>query len=167
MIEVKYLMEPKPIVPVNVIHKVIGSITELQHILNELCYLGKDRNQLHIDGVIETNTVYAIRQFQIDNNLEVDGIPSFYTWSALRKSIEIKSNPVPIRGIVTKDSINVIQFLCSNPNIIVPVIGTLEKGDIVKIKEKELFKLQGQDWYLIEYCEQGGYVPVNDIELQQ
>lgn len=71
--------------------KTIGTIVELQISLNKLKCFGKDGNTLEVDGNIGTNTMYAIRQFQIKNNLNVDGVPGYYTWSLIRKKLEVKN----------------------------------------------------------------------------
>lgn len=55
----------------------------LQQILNRKSYRGYNGKPLEEDGDFGTNTLTAVRAFQRDNNLEVDGIVGKMTWSKL------------------------------------------------------------------------------------
>lgn len=57
----------------------------LQQILNKKSYRGYNGKPLEEDGEFGTNTLTAVRAFQRDNNLEVDGIVGKMTWSALTR----------------------------------------------------------------------------------
>lgn len=47
------------------------------------------------DGDFGTNTYYAVRRFQIENQLEVDGIVGDATWAALEKATKKEEEPKP------------------------------------------------------------------------
>lgn len=57
----------------------------LQQILNKKSYRGYNGRPLDEDGEFGTNTLTAVRAFQRDNGLEVDGIVGKMTWSALTR----------------------------------------------------------------------------------
>ena len=57
----------------------------LQKILNKKSYRGYNGRPLNEDGEFGTNTLTAVRAFQRDNGLEVDGIVGKMTWSALTR----------------------------------------------------------------------------------
>lgn len=61
------------------------AVLELQ---NKLSILGYDG--LMIDGVAGTDTVQAIKRFQADHGLDVDGICGVKTWAAVRAAIDAK-----------------------------------------------------------------------------
>lgn len=55
----------------------------IQMRLNDLGYTDKNGNPLAVDGSIGPATTYAIKQFQKDNDLEVDGCVGDITWNQL------------------------------------------------------------------------------------
>ena len=63
--------------------KNIEAIKALQRLLNAQGYKGKNGKALEIDGSFGGNTDYAVRDFQADEKLEVDGIVGRDTWTAL------------------------------------------------------------------------------------
>ena len=58
-------------------------VKTLQRLLRASDYLGADKLPLTIDGIFGRNTDYAVRSFQKDNNVNVDGIVGIDTWSKL------------------------------------------------------------------------------------
>ena len=58
-------------------------VKTLQRLLKATDYLGADKLPLTVDGVFGRNTDYAVRSFQKDNNVNVDGIVGIDTWSKL------------------------------------------------------------------------------------
>ena len=68
------------------------SVRTLQQMLIEAGYsVGPDG----ADGDFGTNTYYAVRRFQIEHNLEVDGIVGEETWAALEKVLKKEEEPKP------------------------------------------------------------------------
>ena len=61
------------------------AVKNLQLLLNGKGFTGKDAQKLTIDGDFGSNTDYAVRNFQLAKNLEVDGIVGSKTWEALLK----------------------------------------------------------------------------------
>lgn len=55
----------------------------IQMRLNDLGYLDENGKVLDVDGKFGSNTLYAVKQFQQDNNLSVDGIVGDLTWKAM------------------------------------------------------------------------------------
>ena len=58
-------------------------VVKVQRRLNDLGYVGKDGKRLAVDGNFGANTDYAVRQYQKDNNLTVDGSVGPATWKSL------------------------------------------------------------------------------------
>ena len=58
-------------------------VKTLQRLLRASDYLGADKLPLTIDGIFGRNTDYAVRSFQKDNNVNVDGVVGIDTWSKL------------------------------------------------------------------------------------
>ena len=70
-----------------------ASVKDLQQKLIDLGYsVGPDG----ADGDFGTNTYYAVRRFQIENDLEVDGIVGDETWYAIDMAIKKKNSTVII-----------------------------------------------------------------------
>lgn len=63
--------------------KNIEAVKTLQRLLKQLGYKGKDNKVLTIDGSFGGNTDFAVRWFQDDENLDVDGSVGRDTWTAL------------------------------------------------------------------------------------
>lgn len=63
--------------------KNIEAIKTLQRLLKSYSYKGKDGKPLEIDGSFGGNTQYAVREYQADEKLKVDGIVGKDTWTAL------------------------------------------------------------------------------------
>lgn len=57
----------------------------LQILLNAYGYRDADGDILAVDNDFGANTEYAVRNFQEDNGLAVDGVVGFNTWSAILK----------------------------------------------------------------------------------
>lgn len=58
-------------------------VKTLQRLLKATDYLGADKLPLTVDGIFGRNTDYAVRSFQKDNNVNVDGVVGIDTWSKL------------------------------------------------------------------------------------
>lgn len=58
-------------------------VKTLQRLLKAMDCLGADKLPLAVDGVFGSNTDYAVKSFQKDNRLTVDGIVGSATWSKL------------------------------------------------------------------------------------
>lgn len=66
-------------------------VKKLQEMLIEAGYdVGPDGP----DGDFGNNTYYAVRRFQIEHNLEVDGEAGDNTWAALKKALKKEESPV-------------------------------------------------------------------------
>lgn len=63
--------------------KNIEAIKTLQRLLKQLGYKGKDNKILSIDGSFGGNTEFAVRWFQGDEGLEIDGVVGRDSWTAL------------------------------------------------------------------------------------
>lgn len=61
------------------------AVKNLQLLLNGKGFTGKEAQKLTIDGDFGSSTDYAVRNFQLAKNLEVDGIVGSKTWEALLK----------------------------------------------------------------------------------
>ena len=67
-------------------------VKKLQEMLIEAGYdVGPDGP----DGDFGNNTYYAVRRFQIEHNLEVDGEAGDNTWAALEKAVKKEEEPKP------------------------------------------------------------------------
>lgn len=64
-------------------------VERLQSMLNFV----KGVNDLDVDGIFGPKTEAAVRAFQSDENLTVDGIVGRYTWSALLRRWLLFSQP--------------------------------------------------------------------------
>ncbi len=60
-----------------------ADVKELQKRLNSLGFVGEDGKKLVEDGDFGSNTEYAVRMYQEQNGLKVDGIVGENTWSSL------------------------------------------------------------------------------------
>ena len=79
--------EEKVMVELSIIRK--GSkgeeVKTVQRLLKELGYKGENKKVLAIDGSAGGNTIYALRNFQRDRGLAVDGVCGSATWNELLK----------------------------------------------------------------------------------
>lgn len=64
-------------------NKGINEIYTLQRLLKALGYKGKANKTLAVDGSFGGNTEFAVKTFQHDKGLEVDGVVGKKTWKAL------------------------------------------------------------------------------------
>lgn len=55
----------------------------MQRLLLSICYIGKNGKPLDLDGQFGANSEYALRKFQDEAGLEVDGICGPMTWKRL------------------------------------------------------------------------------------
>lgn len=65
-----------------------SKVKELQTMLKKLGYKDSDGNVLDIDGSFGSKTEYAVKAFQKDYKLTVDGICGPITWEALEKAFK-------------------------------------------------------------------------------
>jgi peptidoglycan hydrolase-like protein with peptidoglycan-binding domain len=70
-------------------HEGEPSVERLQSMLNFV----KGVNDLVLDGIFGPKTEAAVRGFQSDENLTVDGIVGRYTWGALLRRYILFSQP--------------------------------------------------------------------------
>ena len=79
--------EDKVVVTLSVLKK--GSkgeeVKTLQRLLKELGYKGSNRKVLAVDGSFGGNTEYAVKNFQEDFGLNVDGVVGSATWNGILK----------------------------------------------------------------------------------
>lgn len=82
--------EPKPPEPKPVTHKTIrkgSSGSAVKELQKDLISLGYDVGKTGADGKFGANTLKAVKAFQKDKKLKVDGIVGAKTWEALDKAI--------------------------------------------------------------------------------
>ncbi|MPN31847.1 hypothetical protein SDC9_179322 [bioreactor metagenome] len=63
--------------------KNVSNVKKLQTLLKQKKYLGADKKALTIDGIFGANTTFAVKRFQKDNKIAVDGIVGIMTWKKL------------------------------------------------------------------------------------
>lgn len=66
---------------------IVSTNQDVQTALNTLGYKGADGNALTVDGVVGANTTFAVKTFQMDHSLSVDGIPGPITKAALTAAL--------------------------------------------------------------------------------
>ena len=69
------------------------NVKTLQTNLKKLGYTGKNGSVLSTDGVFGTNTEYAVKKFQADHKLEVDGKAGTLTQNEIVKAINALNKP--------------------------------------------------------------------------
>ena len=80
-----------------------ASVMELQKKLIELGFsVGPDG----ADGDFGVNTYYAVRRFQIENDLEIDGIVGNETWNAIEAALKKKNSTVTAEPKIEEISTN-------------------------------------------------------------
>jgi murein L,D-transpeptidase YcbB/YkuD len=72
-----------------------GAVGRLQHIFNDFAKAGDDARIFDESGVFGPKTNDAVRQFQRDNGLQVDGIVGKNTWKALLEQW-VALRPLPL-----------------------------------------------------------------------
>ena len=60
-------------------------VKTLQRLLRSLGYKGENKKVLEIDGSAGNNTIFAVKNFQRDRKITVDGVVASATWSELLK----------------------------------------------------------------------------------
>lgn len=162
-------LQGKPVTAIsNTSNSVIGSNIELQQILNKLNIKGIGGKVLDVDGIIGESSKFAIKTFQKNNGLGVDGIAGTQTWTALRKDVStINSNVSKTStntsntsdtkyGTVTaKSGLNVRKGAGTKYD----VIGTLPYEAKVRLGNKV------GDWWNIYYDKHGGFVSAEYIKI--
>jgi murein L,D-transpeptidase YcbB/YkuD len=72
-----------------------GAVGRLQHIFNDFAKADDDARIFDESGVFGPKTSDAVRQFQRDNGLQVDGIVGKNTWKALLEQW-VALRPLPL-----------------------------------------------------------------------
>ena len=67
-------------------------VRRVQEFLNKQGYVGADGEPLVEDGLFGENTLYAIKEYQSNNNLTVDGLVGDETWSCMGFEFDNKDN---------------------------------------------------------------------------
>ena len=62
-----------------------NEVKTVQRILRELGYKGSNKKVLAVDGNFGDNTLYAVKNFQKDRKLKVDGYVGPESWDSLLK----------------------------------------------------------------------------------
>ena len=71
----------------------ISSAQDVQAALNQLGYHGANGQPLTVDGAIGPNSTFAVKAFQTDHALSVDGIPGPVTKAALTAALALQGEP--------------------------------------------------------------------------
>lgn len=154
--------QPSKVTPVVKATSPIGSVKELQQLLNALGYVGSNGKALTVDGVEGANSTFAIRAFQSDKKLSVDGCAGNNTWTTLRSAIANKNAVEAVKAsvkyaTVTVDTLNVRNV--DNSSSTKSIIGTLIKGQKVKLDFKK------GDWWSVYFGDHGGFIHGDFIKL--
>lgn len=94
-----------------------NDVAELQTRLNQLGYY-----TLAIDGIFGWGTYWAVRRFQRDYGLRIDGIAGPQTWTALRNNTTLPAATTTPRGF-TEQEINLLVHLVNGEARGEPYIG--------------------------------------------
>lgn len=122
-----------------------SEVEELQRKLTSLGYtLGS------VDGDFGEKTLAAVKAFQKDYSLDVDGVVGNQTWAALDNAVAAKSPTTSYRVKVTTDALNIRAGAGTNYNI----VGCIrDKGVYTIVEEKAGWgRLKsGVGWICLEY----------------
>jgi len=122
---------------------------------NELIRLGYNVGSKGADGKFGSATEEAVKQFQKDNSLTVDGIVGKTTWEALKKSTPVK--PTTKAKVIAKSGSSV--RLRRGPSTSADVLGYVKIGTIVDIYEK------GDTWCNVYALDQRGYMMTEFLQF--
>jgi len=78
---------------------VVSTNQDVQTALNQLGYRGADGNPLKVDGIIGTNSIFAVKAFQTDHSLSVDGKPGPVTKAALTAALANAGEPQAVAAV--------------------------------------------------------------------
>ena len=113
-------------------------VKKLQEMLVEAGYsVGPDGP----DGDFGTNTYYAVRRFQIEHNLEVDGECGDNTWAALEKALKkeespaVKPDPEPVKP---QEPVQNDEDTVPKAKLVLPLIRENDEGPEVKLAQSAL-----------------------------
>lgn len=117
------------------------AVRKLQENLNSLGY-----DCGNVDGIFGSKTVYAVKKFQNDNNLNDDGIVGYQTMAAINKAIATRAKI----ATVTASVLNVRTGAGTNYKI----VGTVRKGYSCEIiEENNGWGKIDKGWICLSYCE--------------
>ena len=124
--------------------------SDVKELQQDLMRLGYALPEYGADGDFGTETKDAVKAFQKDSGLKVDGIMNvgedydalFKALNALMKFVEITGSSVNVR---------------SEPNTDSNILGTVHAGDRLPYQGVTQ-NVDGRDWYLIEFENQNGWV---------
>lgn len=137
-----------------------ADVKELQA---DLMKLGYKLPKYGADGDFGTETQTAVKAFQKDHGLKVDGVMNVGAdFDALEKALDPQPEPEPqpqpapvVRQVeITGDSVNVRSAPGTTGT---KILGTVHKGDKLPYQGQTM-AVSGRDWYLIEYKNQNGWV---------
>ncbi len=131
---------------------------DVRKLQTDLVYLGYNLGGYSIDGGFGTYTELAVRAFQKDNGLVVDGIAGEKTLSKLKELVDKKKNGSSASvSYVAKVTASVLNVR-SGPGTNYKVVNTLNKGGAYTIVEENngwgLLKAYSQNkngWVSLEY----------------
>ena len=83
----------------------------IQRRLNDLNYLGKNGKPLDVDGIIGSNTTYAIEKFQADQKITVDGMVGDVTWKRMGLMLNTDITEDLLKTTLRAIDENVFSFL--------------------------------------------------------
>ncbi|MCI8403853.1 MAG: hypothetical protein HFE49_03020 [Clostridia bacterium] len=122
----------------------ISDVKAIQNKLNNLGYKGANGKSLDVDGIFGSNTDYAVRQYQRDNGLSVDGIVGDATWEKMNLPNDA------IYGIYYESSL-VPSYKMKNKNYI--LLGYFTIGATTPEAAQELKQLEQQEIdYMTNVC---------------
>lgn len=88
-----------------------SEVKSLQQKLNKLGYKGADRKSLTEDGQFGNNTEYALKTFQKDTKIEIDGKAGITTMNAINSKIESLQKPTePSTQLIKNAQIHLNNF---------------------------------------------------------
>ena len=126
---------------------------DVKELQNDLLKLGYSLPKYGADGDFGSETVKAVKAFQKEYGLPVDGVINVGTdYDTLFKALE--DDPMQYRHVeITGGSVNVR----SAPGTSSKVLGVVYKGDVLPY-QGQTQAVDGRDWYLVEFQNQNGWV---------
>lgn len=83
---------------------IVSTNQDVQTALNQLGYHGANGAALTVDGIVGANTTFAVKAFQTDHSLSVDGIAGPITKAALTAALAAAGDPVAVSATVQDSS---------------------------------------------------------------
>lgn len=112
-----------------------NDVKTLQTLLNEKGY-----NCGKVDGIFGKNTENAVKQFQKDNGLSVDGIVGTKTWEALQSHPTIKNGS---RGSAVKEAQTILNNLGYNAGSVDGIFGTNTENAVKQFQQNMGLSVDG------------------------